>query len=95
MKAPGRGRVVVSVIIFGMGALDGANGYMSPEECEAMAAAWTRAAEAIRGREYGKVQAMDSDGDEMLDIGMDYKTVEFDDVKGLPLLGRYETARTA
>lgn len=95
MIAPGRGRPVVFVMVFGEGVLDAPNAFVSAEECDAMAKAWSRAAEAIRSREYGKVRAFDSDGDEMLEVGLDYKAIEFDDVKGLPLIAEFKTARKA
>lgn len=83
----------VSVAAFGQGCLDAEGSTVSGNECEAMAQAWLRAADAIRNREYGEITVEDDDGDELLAIGIDYENVPFDMEKGLPPLAKFKVKK--
>jgi hypothetical protein len=80
----------VTVSAFGQACLDQIGATVSAKECEVLAKAWQRAAEAIRGHEYGEITVIDGDGDEILAIGLDYKNIPFDEKNGLPPLEKFE-----
>jgi hypothetical protein len=90
----GRGKPHVSVDVFGQSCLDSPGITLSAEECDAIAEAWIRAARAIRAGQYGKVTALDCDGDEMLYVGIDYRNIPFDEEKGLPLIEEFKSSKT-
>jgi hypothetical protein len=83
----------VTVSAFGAGSLDNPDATLSVEECEAMSKAWSRAALAIRLREYGEVKATDEDGDEMLCVTLDYDSIAYDDKSGYPLIATFATLK--
>ena len=62
---------------------------MTVEAAAAISLAWSRVAQAIRAREYGKVTVIDEDGDEILYVGLDYGNISFDMKKGLPLIKQF------
>lgn len=81
----------ITVSVFGCSALENPDATLSAEECEAMAKAWSRAALAIRMREYGEVIANDIDGDDMLCVTLDYDSIEHDAKQGYPTIARFPT----
>jgi hypothetical protein len=64
---------------------------LSPNECDALAAAWLRAGQAMRAHEYGKFTVIDDEGGEILEVGIDYKNTSFDMEDGLPLLQQFNS----
>jgi hypothetical protein len=64
---------------------------LSPNECDALAAAWLRAGPAMRAHEYSKITVIDDEGDEILEVGIDYKNTSFDMEDRLPLLQQFNS----
>lgn len=81
---------VISVSVFGQACLDRIDATVTSEECDAMAAAWSRASLAIGCGKGGKVTALDADGDEMLWIGIAFKGTPFDEKEGLEMIQEYK-----
>jgi len=78
-------RPVVSIFVNGHGVLDHAGAYASPEELEAIAAVFTRAALALRSREHGRVFSGNGDGS-LAEVAIDQPGRPFDMKKGLPTI---------
>jgi hypothetical protein len=89
----GKGKVEVAVTAFGQMCLDNIGATITEAEAVALGAAWIRVGTAIREHQYGKVLVTDRDGDEILYVGMDYKTFPFDMKRGLPLLQEFKCGK--
>ena len=81
----------INVIVLSQDCLGRVGETISPEECEAIAAVFLRAAAAIRKGEHGTVAAYDVGEEILAEVGIDQGDgFPFDDVKGLPMIQEYK-----
>jgi len=67
-----RRKAEVTVCCFHQSCLEDAGATMTPEQCDAIAAAWSRASLALRTKTHGHVTAIDTDGEELVEIILDF-----------------------